>query len=273
MLMTYYPLPDEFYADPQFVGMSADAVALWTRAASWSAHHLTDGVIPSGILPILKDAEQVAAEELVDTGIWRQTRGGAFRFADWPRLASRAYVESKRDSQRARQQRLRSSQGELSRRDNHVTAAVTNANSHDPIHPVTNASGNARGHAPSHAVTDAVTTPVSHTPQSSPFQSNPGGTRADAHAGAHTRGEPPPPRCPRHLRREADGPCGPCGDARRARQHWDDEQELNKIMTIRRCRLCDADGWRYEPGRRIPITPYVRCDHTPLDTHKESHHG
>lgn len=32
------------------------------------------------------------------------------------------------------------------------------------------------------------------------------------------------------------------------------------------CRYCDADGWRLAPGRRLPITPYVACDHQPAGT-------
>jgi hypothetical protein len=29
----------------------------------------------------------------------------------------------------------------------------------------------------------------------------------------------------------------------------------------RACRLCDADGWRLVPGRRLIATPYEPCDH------------
>jgi hypothetical protein len=33
----------------------------------------------------------------------------------------------------------------------------------------------------------------------------------------------------------------------------------------RACRLCDGDGWRLVPGRRIIATPYQACDHQPHD--------
>ncbi|MGW9307788.1 helix-turn-helix domain-containing protein [Saccharomonospora azurea] len=32
---------------------------------------------------------------------------------------------------------------------------------------------------------------------------------------------------------------------------------------IRQCRLCDGDGARFQPGTRIPATPYIRCNHQP----------
>jgi len=35
------------------------------------------------------------------------------------------------------------------------------------------------------------------------------------------------------------------------------------MAATRPCRLCDIDGWRYEAGTRVPMTPYQRCDHRP----------
>ncbi|GGM65048.1 hypothetical protein GCM10012275_39500 [Longimycelium tulufanense] len=118
--MTYFPLPDEFYADPRFFSASADAVALWARAASWSAHHLTDGHVPSSALPLLRQLDEQFAAELVALGVWKRARGG-FRFVDWPRLASRAYVEAKREADRARQQKRRTSRAMPSRRDSRAS--------------------------------------------------------------------------------------------------------------------------------------------------------
>jgi len=144
--MTYFPLPDEFYADPKFTGASDAAIVLWARAASWSAHHLTDGLVPSTTLPLLHRDAEAAAAELVERRAWKRARGG-FQFVGWPTLASRTYVEAKREGNRARQQKHRSSQHVLSRRDKRVTNTVT----------------------------DGVTNGVSHSTQSNPIQISPHG--------------------------------------------------------------------------------------------------
>lgn len=75
---------------------------------------------------------------------------------------------------------------------------------------------------------------------------------------------PPPRRCPQHEKTPTSDPCRACGDARKAREDWDAEQAGVKFRIaaeIQGCRLCDIDGWRFEDGRRIVITPYVKCDH------------
>lgn len=119
--MTFFPLPDEFYADPLFLGQSDAAVALYARAGSWSAHHLTDGLVPSTALPLLTTATEAPAQ-LCEVGVWKRTRGG-FQFVDWPREASRAYVEAKREAWRRRQANRRSSDDAMSRRDSRVSHA------------------------------------------------------------------------------------------------------------------------------------------------------
>lgn len=69
----------------------------------------------------------------------------------------------------------------------------------------------------------------------------------------------PDERCARH--RDVLGqvpPCGACADSRKSAAAWD----IARREITRACPLCDADGWRFEPGRRVPLTPYQRCDHT-----------
>lgn len=78
---------------------------------------------------------------------------------------------------------------------------------------------------------------------------------------------PPSPRCPQHVDNPNPPPCGRCKDARQAREKWDrdvKEAAKNAGLAVRKCRLCDAEGQRYEDGTRIPMTPYVKCDHRPL---------
>ncbi len=107
--MTFFPIPDEFYADPQFASTSDAAIVLWARAASWSAHHLTDGAVPAAICLQLHRDGDTAAAALVQCRAWKRTRGG-FQFVVWPKLASRAYVEAKREGSRVRQQKKRRSE-------------------------------------------------------------------------------------------------------------------------------------------------------------------
>lgn len=118
--MTWFPVSDDFYSDPQFLGATDAAVALYARAGSWSARYLTDGRVPSTALPTLTSAIEQAPEELCERGVWKRIRGG-FQFTDWPRLASRAYIEAKREADRRRQSNNRRSDSKVSRRDTPAT--------------------------------------------------------------------------------------------------------------------------------------------------------
>lgn len=93
-------------------------------------------------------------------------------------------------------------------------------------------------------------------------------------AGRGTRArapKPPPPRkprCPKHIDLPDDEPgpnCLGCRDARLNAEREASQAQLDQRLVIRACPFCDPDGWRYEFGRRIVATPYVRCDHTPPD--------
>jgi hypothetical protein len=104
--MTFFPIPDEFYRDPDYLGWSAEAYAAWSIAGSWSADRLTDGFIPTKALPLFPAFVTTAADELVERKIWRRARGG-FQYCAWPRECSRAYVEAKRERERKRKARQR----------------------------------------------------------------------------------------------------------------------------------------------------------------------
>jgi hypothetical protein len=132
--VTFFPVPDEFYADPQFAGLPGDALGLWTRAGSWSAHHLTDGFVPSTMLPVLlQQLDPQSPHMLVERGVWKRARGG-FQFVYWPKQASKDHVEAKREAARVRQEKARRSKGVASRRDTRVTDGVTHKGSHTGGH-------------------------------------------------------------------------------------------------------------------------------------------
>lgn len=87
--------------------------------------------------------------------------------------------------------------------------------------------------------------------------------------GGGTRESAPPatprkPRCTNHAGLPDDDPgpnCLSCRDTRLLAERQATVDHLGGRMVIRACGLCDGDGYRLIPGRRVPITPYVRCDH------------
>jgi len=80
--VTWFKLDDSFYDHPKVFDAPDCAVALWTRAACWSARNLTEGFVPSGMAARLCDDPETAARELVRRGLWERT-GGGYRFHDW----------------------------------------------------------------------------------------------------------------------------------------------------------------------------------------------
>lgn len=295
--MTYYPVPDEFYTDPRFVGLPSEAVDLWIRAASFSCHHLTDGYVPEHMLKMLLQAPvmapvtdlviceeqrdepemknlQTGLKNLQTRGIWRRDRTGGYQFVEWPKSASRAYVESNRAANRTRQARSRSSRTTSSRGDGSVSDDVSNG--------ATNGASRTLPHAITTAINHAVANTASHNAQSFPvlpLSSRGGaGARTGARASARTREATPPEndqqkdqqqprpaeRCDRHTGSPSDAPCRACGEARQAATDWDKTSLLREVLPVRRCQFCDAEGWRFESDVRCPITPYVKCNHQPV---------
>lgn len=241
--MTFFLVSDGFHSDPQFLGTSEAAVALWTRAGSWSAFHLTDGYVPTSALPMFTPNHEQASAELVERGVWKRARGG-FQFVDWRKESSRTYVEAKREAWRTRQQNYRSSQPKSSRRDTPVTHA-----------------GLTRESTPDSNRESRVSSSCSSSLVDRAFRGEV--TEVDA------RVDEPPTRCPKHTNDDNPPPCGGCGDARRAHLAWKTERaaatrdarmsELSrqaqaKAIAVANCDLCDDNGYAGSP---------VPCDHNP----------
>ena len=120
------PLPRDLFSDPRFLNLSSPAMALITRAASWSAAHLTDGHIPASALPLLgcaDDGPEVAA--LLAEGLWKPGRRDGYQFVDWPSSERRDSVERRRAMDRQRKRRKR----QMSRS---VSAPDTDADTENP---------------------------------------------------------------------------------------------------------------------------------------------
>lgn len=79
--MTWLKVDDSFWSHPKTMMLSADAIALWVRAGSWSCQQLTDGLISDRSLPLF-GAPASAVDELVGVGFWNEVDGG-YEFHDW----------------------------------------------------------------------------------------------------------------------------------------------------------------------------------------------
>lgn len=254
-----FQVDPDFYDHPKVTGMSDAAFSLWVRAGSYSAAKLTDGLVSEDVLVhTLRSSEQVA-NELVQRGLWRRTRGG-FRFHQWAnRNLTKERIEADRKVDRDRKRSTRNGSEEA------VSTDLPNGTtgSKEVVPPQANTGfvrpDSARtppGVQPDSTGIPAVSVSVSSSvsPHGSPRGERPVGGRASE--------QRPPERCPRHVNEPDAPPCGACGDHRRAADAWDVGHQQAAKSAIRACHLCDGDGWRYQAGRRIPLTPYGRCDHT-----------
>lgn len=80
--MTWFKVDDSFYDHPKVFDAPDCAVALWTRAGTWSARNLTDGFVPAGMPARLCGDPDTAVKELVRRGLWSRKPGG-YQFHDW----------------------------------------------------------------------------------------------------------------------------------------------------------------------------------------------
>lgn len=103
-----FQVDGDFYDHPKTIGLSDAAVALWTRAGSYSAAKLTDGFIAEHVLALVSRTPAEAADELVGRGLWRRVKGG-YRFHQWEERGNltKERVEDDRRSDRQRKRRQR----------------------------------------------------------------------------------------------------------------------------------------------------------------------
>jgi len=80
--MVWFKVDDSFYDHPKTEELSDSAVALWTRAGSYCAKHLTDGFITHRKADRMCDNPATAITELVEAGLWEKDADG-YRFHDW----------------------------------------------------------------------------------------------------------------------------------------------------------------------------------------------
>ena len=79
----WFKVDDSFYSNPKTAMLSDGATALWLRSGSWSAQQLTDGFIPSRMVPMFRGSDD-SVRELCDVGLWeRDEERDGYRFHDW----------------------------------------------------------------------------------------------------------------------------------------------------------------------------------------------
>lgn len=131
--MTWFAVDDSFHGHPKVADLEdgkhfATALALWTLAGSWCAHHLTNGRVPTAQLRKLVPFPATGpAAELVRVGLWEEVVGG-FQFRDWADYQpTKDEVEEKRakGAARTRKSRNRAKRLNIEAAGNAVTPSVT----------------------------------------------------------------------------------------------------------------------------------------------------
>lgn len=124
--MPWFKVDDGLADHPKTVLAGNAAMGLWVRSGAWSAKHLTEGLIPAHMIPVLGNRAQ--AKALVAAGLWVSV-GADYRFHQWDedgRQPSRESVLAEREANRVRQQKARDRA-----RESRVSHAVT----HTPVTP------------------------------------------------------------------------------------------------------------------------------------------
>ncbi len=86
--MPWFKVDDQFFAHQKVLALRTSsledtAIALWTKAGSWSMSKLTDGEVPAYVVETLVRKNAIkAADELVRVGLWEKTDEG-YRFRSW----------------------------------------------------------------------------------------------------------------------------------------------------------------------------------------------
>lgn len=118
--MPWFKIDDKAHSHPKFMRVGNAALGLWLRCGSYSAQHVTEGIVPGQIAQLYGTAPQIA--KLVKAGLWHaaghtcprcpQPNGGDYVFHDFfedGRNTSRDRYEE--DKQRARDRAAKSRAG------------------------------------------------------------------------------------------------------------------------------------------------------------------
>lgn len=141
--MTWFKTTDTLMTDAKVMTMPLHergmALGTWIACGTWSAQHLTDGKVPSGVIESFVGTLE-GAETLVRAKMWKRVRGG-YLFNNWSKYQfTREQVEDKREQERARKAEAREkarARRQVNTEDvpdmSHWDAAGTNAVSDIPV--------------------------------------------------------------------------------------------------------------------------------------------
>lgn len=127
--MVWFNVDDGFWSHPKVLELPSEAIALWVRAGSYCAKHLTDGQVKPGVLRIL-GGDRDSATELVLAGLWTwDETTGCWWFHDWSKYQrTKDQVEADRAATKERVAKHRAK-----RASNAVTAGVSTPAQSSPI--------------------------------------------------------------------------------------------------------------------------------------------
>lgn len=231
-----FQVDPDFYDHPKALDLSDAAVALWTRAGSYSAAKLTDGFVPERALALLSSTHVAAAEELRRCGLWHRVKGG-FRFHQWEeRNLTKQRVQADLDADRQRKRRDREAARNAVGQSKPIPPGGNGRTVNQPGYP--QASGEDQTLTQNTYLqpdgrivrSDSNRSPTGFQPESernptvsvsvSVSESVSGSGRGESRAGYTGPPPEPPPNCPEHIGMTKPPPCGACADARRAHEAW-----------------------------------------------------
>jgi hypothetical protein len=223
--MTWFKVDDSFYDHPKVFDAPDCAVALWTRAGTWSARNLTDGFVPTGMPARLCDDPDRAVRELLNRGLWSRSKGG-YLFHDW-----REYQPTREEAIASAQKM--SSGGSLG---NHRRWHVGKGK----VDPSCRYCQDKRDRGTDRPPDRVPDTPP-ESPPNPPGPSRPGplgGGGSNATNGRAHASQEPPSRCPEHIDDPDPPACRRCADARRAHEAWERDRPQGRVELQREVPRC-----------------------------------
>lgn len=113
--MPWFKIDDGFWSHPKVLDLSPDALALWVRAGSYCAGHLTDGEVKPSILRLLGATDE-RADELVQAGLWDwHADDGSWWFHDWEEYQPSASATKEKRAALSAERRKAGSKGAAKR--------------------------------------------------------------------------------------------------------------------------------------------------------------
>ncbi|ASU83554.1 hypothetical protein CDO52_12830 [Nocardiopsis gilva YIM 90087] len=196
--MPWFKIDDSAHSHPKWVKAGNAALGLWARCGSYSAQHLTEGVVPGDVARMYGTAPQ--ARKLVKVGLWHEAGHDCDRcpqpdagdyvmhdFFESGRNTTKAQAEAARDAAAERQRRRRAKQDteknasdSPSKTDRFVDEKSANRGRKDP--PFSQSAAGQEGLSQRDA-TDGVTPPHADSHASTPYGSTTDGRprAGDAH--------------------------------------------------------------------------------------------